>query len=187
MKILLDIDGVLADFNGGVARLFGLTPEELLSRIKPGEWSLEGPLGVTTKEFWKKIGEAGEDFWDNLEPYPWALDLYEVALRFGDVCLLSSPSQDPSSWAGRVRWIQKHFGKKGYFENFLLGNPKGFCASPNSILIDDKNANVRDFVDAHGHAILFPQIWNDNYHLPESDRLGYVTRQLEDLEWMTKQ
>ena len=53
------------------------------------------------------------------------------------------------------------------------------CAQAGALLIDDSDHNVIQFRNHGGQAILFPQIWNSNHHLP--DPLAHVERELNRL------
>ena len=72
MRILLDLDCVLADFVGGVARLWGLTAADLLRHWPAGEYGMNGPLAAALERpgygrpviddaaFWRAIHAAPE-------------------------------------------------------------------------------------------------------------------------------
>lgn len=172
-KICLDIDGVLADFVGGAAKLIGYDPAVVTM------WDYYPLIGKTESEFWAAIDAAGDDFWASLDPYHWIEDLHSMCKQYGDTILLTANSKHHSSAAGKVLWMQKHFG--GNFRDYLMGPKKEFCATPNTILIDDSDANCGKFRSHGGYAILFPQPWNENRGI--ADKISYVS---DTLKLLTK-
>lgn len=171
MKIVLDVDGVLVDFVGGTAKLMGFDPAVVTM------WDYYPAIGTTEAEFWAKIDAVGADFWATLEPYPWASDLVRQCKTVAPTILLTTPSLDPSSAHGKVRWMQATFGPK--FRDYLIGPRKEFCAHPDTVLIDDSDANVEKFRDHGGGAILFPRPWNKNRDV--ADPLAYTLERLDEL------
>ncbi len=165
--IYLDMDGVLTDFVGAVAKLFKydgdiyLDWRRLLVENKVDDpYKIEGVLGITTNELWSTIDGTGMSFWSQMEYYPQAASLYTMLQGYGDVVILSSPAMDPSSWSGKVVSLQQFFNRD--FRDFILcpAPHKVKLANKNSILIDDAEKNIDTFTDAGGQGILFPQPWN---------------------------
>lgn len=148
-----DLDGVLANWDDGAARILGLEPDPTIG--------ITDRPGVHKGDLWKRIDRAGASFWANLPPYPWAERFVAELMRFDDFTILSSPSNDASSAQGKVLWMQKFFKKKN-FRDYILTNKKYQCAGPGAILIDDKEKHVDAFTAAGGIGILFPQPWNRN-------------------------
>ena len=152
-KICLDIDGVLADFVGEAGRLMGYDPAVV------DTWDYYHKVGETEDTFWEKIDAAGAEFWAEMQPYPWAHDLFDLCKLKGETILLTTNSKHHKSAEGKVLWMQKHFGRS--FRNYLIGPKKEFCARPGTILIDDSDANCEKFIANGGSAILFPRSWNE--------------------------
>jgi 5'(3')-deoxyribonucleotidase len=169
MKICLDMDGVLVDFVGGAATLIGYDPSVV------NTWDYYPLIGKTENEFWRAIDAAGSDFWATLPIYPWALDLYRECKAIAPTIFLTSPSQCPSSMHGKLRWMQDNFGRQ--FRDYLVGPKKEFCATPDTILIDDSDANCKKFQAAGGRPILFPRPWNENRGIAEP--YSFVLEQLD--------
>lgn len=169
MRICLDVDGVLVDFVGGAAKLLNYDPAVVTC------WDYYPLIGKTEDEFWRAIDSAGSDFWHDLPIYPWAIKLIEDCRSTAPTILLTSPSQCPSSAHGKLRWIQSHLGRR--FRDYLIGAKKEFCARPDTILIDDSDANYRKFEEHGGRAILFPRPWNQNRLIAEP--YSFVLEQLD--------
>lgn len=159
-RILLDMDGVLVDFVKGALDLHGLqdpwTKEENL-----GEWDICSLVGMKPKDFWAPLGK---EFWTKLDWTPQGeeiLDYLERLFGPGSICLLTSPPLTSGSAQGKINWISEEAPL--YRRRFLVGPAKEFCAGPDSILVDDSEANVAKFKKAGGKAVLVPARWNRLY------------------------
>ncbi len=163
--ILLDLDGVLVDFFTPALELFGKA--HLIDTWPPGEYRLHPSLGITEAEFWRVVNARGVGWWEDLPPYPWCHELFDLCKsKANHVYIATSPSQSWYSAAGKVRWLQEHFGAG--FRDYMIGPAKHLMARPGTLLIDDSDANVTTFCDHGGNATLFPRPWNQEYHLSSS-------------------
>lgn len=171
MRIMLDMDGVLADFVGRASKVFGFNPKEV------NTYDLPKCLGLKPQDFWKKIDET-EDFWESIEPYPWAKALVRKCYAYTDeVGILTSPSLNPKSTVGKVEWVRKHFPK--LLSNLVIVINKIIVWSPNMILIDDNEFTIRRWRGLNGKCILFPQPWNKLSCI--DNRLEYVANELSKM------
>ncbi len=164
MKILLDMDGVMVDFGKGVCEAHGKSNPhaEPLSTETMGKYHMDEIWNMPIDEFWEPLKEAS--FWENLEFMPDAgviLEACEQAVGKGNVCLLTCPTRGSGPVVGKIRWIEKNMPE--YKHRFLIGQPKEFCAGPDSVLVDDSNEIVVRFAKAGGRTILVPRPWNCNY------------------------
>lgn len=135
-KIYCDLDGVLVDFNKGY---YDLTKIDI------------GTTHRTDSDFFLPITNAGSKYWENLE---WMVDgkeLWDYIEKY-DPDLLSAPTRDHSSIVGKKLWCERELPGV----TLLLRNAKHKkdFASPNSILIDDREENVKSWIDAGGVGIL---------------------------------
>ncbi len=151
--ILLDMDGVIADFNAAAIALHNPTSHQTFIGWNPWEqW------GLTASDFWTPMGY---DFWFNVPKTINAnriVQMCEIAVGQKNVCFLSSPCDTHGCLDGKRAWIKKHFPK--YSRQFLIGPAKHFCAHNNSLLVDDSDRNCEDFAKAGGCVCLYPQPWN---------------------------
>jgi len=178
--ILLDVDGVLANWMKSACRAIGEDYSAIMGRFDEvdfdsrGEhWGIEALGDIDPGELWDAIHAEGRSFWAELEPYPWAIELYEACRAEAPTYILTSPSRHHSSPAGKVEWMDRHLGGGEPFRDFLIGSPKELCARPGSLLIDDRPRNCDRFRRAGGSAILFPTPWN--HHCEHaSDPLAFV-------------
>lgn len=161
--VFLDLDGVLIDFNKRALEFHSKIIDWELPENR-GIYKMEKIMGITIDEFWEPLNTFR--FWENME---WTedgkeiLSLCESYCGHDNICLLTSPSAQPESSYGKVKWIKKHMPQ--YKRRFFIGCPKAFCARPNAHLIDDKMSNVVSFIKNGGQGLLLPRPWNPNYNL----------------------
>ena len=173
LGLLVDMDGVLVDFVTAALRLHDRM--DVRENWPAGTWDFPTVLGISAREFWRPIHEAGAEFWASLAPYSWCDELLSLIAESQHWSILTSPCSDPYCSAGKIIWLQQRFGRG--FRDFLVGPPKWLCARPDQLLIDDNDSNVEQFRARGGRAILFPQPWNENHALAH-DRMGYVREKL---------
>lgn len=150
--ILLDLDGVLADCVGAMAVVHDKDPSLVT------KWGIEECWNISSEELWSPLDY---NFWSNL---PLTREAHQVvgycsrAVGAENICILTSPSRNDGCMDGKRDWVKNNFP---YFsKRLLIGSCKYFCASPQSLLIDDSEKNVDLFIEHGGQAFLFPRPWN---------------------------
>lgn len=181
--IFLDVDDVIVDWVGGAIKLLGYDLEKIKLKwksLEPRPWDFFDVIDHTKEDGWAEINNAGPEFWSGLDLLPWANDLIDTCRSFATTIFLTSPSEHHSSHSGKAQWMQAMFGRQ--FRDYLLGSVKCECSHPGALLIDDSPRNCRSFADPErgGHAILFPALANNLYHIESEDRLSYVKEQLKN-------
>ena len=135
-KIYCDMDGVLADFESGYEELTGI---DLRGEFKKGE------------DFWDPISKAGIGFWAGLKWMPDGQKLWDYLKPFNPV-LLSAPSREQSSRIGKHVWVKHKI--PGTKLILRYAKQKQELATPESILIDDRQVNIDQWEAAGGIGIL---------------------------------
>ena len=155
-RIFLDLDGVLVDWHAGAAKLHGIS---LPVFGEPYPLEVNDFTDLTPEQFY-----AGMDrnFWAELPPLPHARTLVDMAEDYfgADVAILTKPILTEGCSDGKRAWVAEHLGSQ-YLRKVFIASDKHFCASPLSLLIDDKSKTCDEFVDYGGHAYLFPASWNE--------------------------
>ncbi|MDQ3099920.1 MAG: hypothetical protein M3R08_00915 [Bacteroidota bacterium] len=121
-RIYLDLDGVLADFDRGAAKVLGMAPKDFEAMYGPGI-------------FWKKLAGT-QDFYDQLELMPDALELYSAVEHLGPIILTGLPR---GNWAEpqKRNWAERHFpGVKVITTTAALKNEH---CDPGDVLVDDRD------------------------------------------------
>jgi len=157
-SILLDVDGVVADFVDGIERVTGhtFTSEQLKS------WDVLDHLDEEEKE---KAHEAlsGPEFWEKLALIPGAHDGVRYLDRKGyEIVWLTSPWASCESWeSARRNWLTKFFGK---LDHYIPTSSKEKVVG--DVLIDDKPDNVKKWLAAHPgkKAFIFDAPHNQDFH-----------------------
>jgi hypothetical protein len=178
--IYLDMDGVLVDFIGHVFSLFGVDgsrEEDPREQVRGWDGITEGlsrSLGrdVTDEELWGKIAGEGMDFWATIPWCPWGKELLSICSKVAPVVIMSTPTREPLSAAGKAAWIHKNING-GWM--YALSPCKHLMAHSRALLIDDSDNNADNFARMGGMACLFPQPWNEGRGVIDySDRLSGV-------------
>ena len=148
-KIYFDMDGVLADFDGGVTMLCGLKP------LVQGEHRSKEEDDL----MWEKIREVGH-FCDKLEPMPGAVDLFnEIYGKYGDKCEILTGIPKPkrgiiTAGEDKIAWAHRILLPTLKVNIVYREEKKNFCTGKDSILIDDLKTNIDDWVSYGGTGIL---------------------------------
>jgi hypothetical protein len=170
--VFLDMDGVLCDFIRAAHEVHGRG--YVHSEYPKGAWEIADHWGIPVNDFWAGI-EAKYDFWESLEPYPWLNEMLAIARQAGEkVKLLTSPSNSPLCYYGKRAWCDTHVPRD---IELIICKSKALLATPNRLLIDDGDHNMKPWLAAQGDGILFPQPWNENCDL-RHDPIGYVRERL---------
>ena len=135
-KIYCDMDGVLADFESGYEELTGI---DLRGEFQKGD------------DFWDPISKAGVGFWAGLKWMPDGQELWDYLKPFNPV-LLSAPSREQSSRIGKHVWVKHKI--PGTKLILRYASQKQELATPESILIDDRQVNIDQWEAAGGIGIL---------------------------------
>lgn len=167
-RILLDMDGLLADFTAGACQLHG-KDDPYASGENNGNYDIAKILNINTNDFWLPMQK---DFWANLPKTKEADEIVNLCTGlFGveNVCILSSPNLNHESLIGKLIWIETHFPQ--FRRQYLLGPRKQFCAAPNHVLIDDHLHNTDLFREAGGISYLYPRPWNPRHSMNEKEAM----------------
>lgn len=169
-RILIDLDGVVADFVTGCMEVHNMPYP--FTRIKGDVgWNFYRNIWDMSDEvFWEPLDY---DFWFNLKvlPYGNALVHYCAELiGINNICFVSSPAKKAGCLEGKRDWVHKHFPDVPMLlsvsaKSSFSTPPKEFCANEHTMLIDDHTPNVTRFKSMGGKGLIYPQPWNDHFSL----------------------
>lgn len=176
MRILLDCDGVLADFVGAVcrdlSRQFGeFRPDHFV------EYDLASQLGPLARSYF--LGELSSDpqLCPSILPYQEHKG-YRALSSVADVVVLTSP-WTPPHWEGqRRRWLREHFDVNPNQVIFAPRRQKQFVFG--DVLVEDHIETAIQWYRRHpdGQAFVMRRPWNSTraYHcdMVRDNNLEYV-------------
>ena len=148
--VYLDMDGVLADFFGGVEKMYGVEHWKQLTNDK-------------TKDLKKEVIDriTGTDFFATLPKFPTADGLIEMVKKFtgGKFSINTSPLRGDHENSGKYKkvWISNNIEQPD--EIIVTGRKESYAkdkasGTPN-ILIDDRPVNIQRWQAAGGYGILY--------------------------------
>ena len=160
--VLLDVDGVLADFVGPY-----LDAVHDLTKIKHQRedvktWRISESLGLTDEikaAVDVKVKSAG--FCAGLPVITGAKEGVKALENIADVYIATSPWRGPNWSHERVEWLEKHFGIDQ--DRVMQGKAKFLLDG--DVLIDDKAATVGRWVSKHPG---FGLLWSTPHNLKDS-------------------
>ena len=148
--VYLDMDGVLADFFGGVEKLYGVSHWKELTADKSKDLKKEVIDRIT-----------GTDFFATLPKFPTADGLIDLVKKFtgGTFSINTSPLRGDHENSGKYKkvWISNNIEAPA--EIIVTGRKETYAkdkasGTPN-ILIDDRPVNIQKWQAAGGYGILY--------------------------------
>ena len=139
--IFCDMDGVLVDFMGGIAKHLGK------KTVEQGDIDKVLLSGVGTSKGW----------WVSLEPMHDAKTLWKYISQYDIQILSACPSickDDKAVMDGKKAWVKKHLRPSPSKVNIVQRRDKKNFARPNNVLIDDHKKNIKEWKSAGGIGIL---------------------------------
>lgn len=160
-QILLDMDGVLADFFTSALKALNanskrdpITPQQY---VEKQEFAMDKVFNITASKFWQTI--ETNDFWQNLKPMEHADNLLSYLRMFKiPIVIASSPSFHSTCIPSKVAWLYHYYGIR--VTDCMFGSKKYLMAKPGTLLIDDSQKNIDNFIHHEGQAVCIPSNWN---------------------------
>ena len=146
--IYLDMDGVIADFFGGVEQMYGVNHWKQLTSDK-------------TKDLKQEVINriSGSDFFATLPKFPTADQLIDMIKKFtgGKFSILTSPlkgdHENSAKW--KKVWINQNIEQPE--ETIVTGRKEKYAVTDGvqNILIDDRPVNIERWTGRGGYGILY--------------------------------
>ena len=167
-RVLLDVDGVLADF---------LSPSlEILSRLSGQLWV---PSDFPTWDLFDTVSREFErPFFDDVNKLGWcqALPVYEDAIEgvsrlreHADIYIVTSPMNHVPTWTHeREQWLKEHFSIEP--KKVVHTSAKYICRG--DVLVDDRPSNIEAWEAEHPDGVGL--LWNQPYN--QGVRVGVRVR-----------
>ena len=149
MNIYLDMDGVVADWNGWVEQLLGIK-------------IVDGHRLPSTK--WLDL-KSHQRLYSELPVRRGAHELVDWVTDYADVTgdrvffLTAIPKHNDMPWApqDKIFWAQRYFPRIPVFLGPYASDKYMHCRSPEDILIDDRPSNCTEWRAAGGRAHLYKE------------------------------
>ena len=140
MKLFVDLDGVLADFDKSAGAILGTDNIYKYEFV----WGQE--------VFWQKLN-AYQKFFRNLEKMPDADRLWSAVKHLNPTILTALPHEGADRVAQQKRaWVYDHFGSPEIITCLTKDKPN-YCG-PGDILIDDRAVNRDAWIKAGGTYVI---------------------------------
>lgn len=170
--VYLDLDGVLADFNG--------TTDRILKDLHGPDFDWDTEV---RKPMWGLVGDI-KDLYSRLDVLPDAHELVEYVGRYGNVEILTAiPRRGyfPDAVDHKREWVAKHFPEIKHINFGPYAKDKQYHYRRGDILIDDTSPNVNQWIARGGYAVLHTTT-ADTIEQMESKRRAGLLRWLESLK-----
>lgn len=194
LRVGVDIDGVLADFNDSfIKRIIDVTGKDLFPPrpFAIPTWDYPEVFGYSTEEIARVWVDIKTDpmFWSLLPPYPETrrvldrlamlqqehdADLYFITARPG-----KTAKRQTEQWLVRYSWMQM------LRPTVLISSLKGRCASALDldVYIDDRCENARDVASTSlARSFLLDRPWNQSHVHPCVIRVNSVLDFMAQIE-----
>lgn len=156
VQVYIDMDGVVADFEGFFIDMFG---EERFKSMTPAEL-----FGLHINGM---IAGEEEQVFSKFKPLARAKELYEFLKPYNPIFLSSTGySNSTRIEAQKLCWLWEQFGEKDesvfdFMDKAIFVNmskKKAYYAAPNAILIDDRAHSIMPWTEAGGKGILHTSV-----------------------------
>lgn len=154
-RVLLDCDGVLADFQTRCLQLineitgWSKTLEDMRS------WDIFEALGVPDDVEQAVYDRMHEPGWcESLDPYPGAVEGVKRLREIAKVYVITSPMRGKNWHHERDAWLWKHFK----INTKSIGHVSAKYIVAGDILVDDKISNLEQWYECHPHGR--PILWH---------------------------
>lgn len=186
MIVLLDCDGVLADFTGGILRVYNERYGTDFSHEDITDWDMAHCLGVPNRTIYGIASEPG--FCANLKPLPGAEQALDDLNKIADVYCVTSPIHSSKHWMyERTEWLSS----RGVpYRRIIQGSAKHIIVG--DVFIDDKPRSVQQWVYARNKrlgrtdgdgAFLWAQPYNNPDGCLYEDSKGNITSWRRTDDW----
>ena len=149
VRVYIDMDGVLADFDRGVRELCHMEPQ-----------SQNGKRDTKIDDLmWDALRKV-DHYYDKLELMPGAKEMFDLIYwKYGDQCEILTGVPRPergiiTAGEDKIAWTKRNLSEEVKINIVLRKEKLRFCKGPDSVLIDDRAKTIRDWKEAGGIGIL---------------------------------
>jgi 5'(3')-deoxyribonucleotidase len=155
-RVLVDVDGVLADFSGATSRTLVTLGGTPFKAEDVTEWDLNAHIGSHKDEMYRAWRSKG--WCSNIKPYPGAIEGIQKLQEVADVFYLTAPFYEAPHWAWeRLNWLKQLMGATDYQVSFT--HAKHIVQG--DFMVEDRPKNIKAWADAHPDSTVV--IWDQPY------------------------
>jgi hypothetical protein len=140
-QIYLDMDDVITDLMGSLIGL-GMWTESEIKEKK-----------INQDVFWNTVNKQGVKFWSEMAWTKNGKDLYKLVSKSSPIILSAYKKDGIYTLEGKKMWIKNNLGNLTSF--FCQREEKQGYATPISVLIDDREDNIQEWIKNGGIGILY--------------------------------
>jgi len=171
ITVYLDLDGVLFNFNKMCAKFADIEYPSNHAFTQEGFWIHQ----FMSEDDFHKMVMSKEEFWADLEPFPWADKMIDIAdeVTEGNWYFLTTQSPVPECFSGKAKSIHKHFADRDGLRKLIICKHKELlCHGGHDFLIDDLDKNINNWKKAGGSYFQWQEVTDDFDPKKISDRLA---------------
>lgn len=150
-RIFIDMDGVVADFDRGVAQALKVGNQELERVAAAGRWD---------EKYWQRLITEYPRMYRILPKMPKADKMMQLAMKFRDdlnweLRMLTAIPRDndvPDAFRDKIEWMADYYPDIPVWFGPYSRDKSRHC-NPGDILVDDRKDNCESWRDAGGLAI----------------------------------
>jgi len=167
LRVLMDVDDVLADFTGHYVELAYKATDRFYFRDQVTGWDIDASLGLppwATREIRHLISQPGAAH--RIPECEGAVDAVKALAKVADVVFVTAPLTTSKTWAhDRTEWLIVKFGPE--LGNRVIHTEHKECIA-GDVFVDDKPGNVKRWSDCNPTALpfLWDQPSNRSYDAP---------------------
>ena len=150
VKIYIDMDGVLADFERGVRELCNMQASSQAGKDEDPGYD---------DRMWEAIRKV-DHFYDRLELMPGAKEMFDLLYgRYGDrvEILTGIPREERgivTAKEDKIAWTRRLLSEDAAVHAVCRKHKQDYCTGPEDILIDDREKTIREWREKGGTGIL---------------------------------
>lgn len=164
-RLLMDVDGVVADFKGAVLDAIEKVTGRRYERSQVTEWSIEKSLGLD-RDVWKVVVDehiCAPGFARELKAYEGAVEAVRQLAESFDLYFVTADFRSSPTWVyDRNRWLGRKFGSE-QGQKVVHTSCKHLVAG--DFLVDDKTSTIVEWQEAHPSSTAI--LWHQSYNIDD--------------------
>ena len=155
-RVLVDVDGVLADFGGATSRTLAALGGQPFDPEALTNWDLNDHIGGHKEEMCRAWRSEG--WCSNIRPYSNAVEGIKQLSAIADIYYVTAPFYEAPHWMWeRLNWLKQWVGATDYQVSFTHAK----YLVDGDFMVEDRPKNIKAWADAHPDRTVV--IWDQPY------------------------